>query len=77
MPPEAITYTLLVGQVGRVEGFLTIGDARRVTRLLLQEERLFRHNEITIAVEAVTGMDGGLRHDLGPNQIGDVPPAVG
>ena len=36
MPPEAITYTLLVGKIGRVEGFLTIGDARRVTRLLLQ-----------------------------------------
>jgi hypothetical protein len=36
MPPEAITYTLLVGKIGRVEGVLTIGDARCVTRLLLQ-----------------------------------------
>jgi hypothetical protein len=58
-------------------GLLTIGDARRVTHLLQQEEQPFRHNEITIAVEAVTGMDGGLHHDLGPNQIEDVPPAVG
>jgi hypothetical protein len=60
-----------------VEGFLARGDTRRVTHLLLHEEQPFRHNEITIAVEAVTGMDGGLHHDLGPNQIEDVPPAVG
>ena len=74
MPPEAITYTLLVGKIGRVEGFLTIGDARRVTRLLLQEEPPFRHNEITIPVKAVTG---GVQLDLGPNSIEDVRPAVG
>jgi hypothetical protein len=43
----------------------------------LREEQPFRHNEITIAVEAVTGMDGGLHHDLGPDQIEDVLPAVG
>jgi hypothetical protein len=69
----------LAGEVGRVgpRSLLPPGDACRVTHLLLQEERPFRDNEITIAVEAVTGMDGGLRHDLGPNQIEDVPPAVG
>jgi hypothetical protein len=74
---KAIMYNAPGGQVGRVEGLLTRANARRVTHLLLQEERPFRHNEITIATGAVTGVDGGLHHDLGPNQIEDVPPAVG
>ena len=54
-----------------------MGAADRVTHLLLHEEQLFRRNEITIPVEAVTGVDGGVQLDLGLNQIEDVQPAVG
>ncbi len=64
------------GRVSCVQRFVITGDGRRVTHLLLREERPFRHNEMTIAARAVTGMDGGLLHDLGPNQIEDVTAAV-
>jgi sporulation protein YlmC with PRC-barrel domain len=62
------------GEIGEVEGFVAEGSGHQVTHLLLREGHFLRRKEVAIPVDAVTGVDDGIRLNLTKHQIEELPP---
>jgi hypothetical protein len=61
------------GEIGSVQGFLTAAGQDRVTHVLLREGHLFTRKEVAIPVDAIAGVDTGIRLNLSKQEIEDLP----
>jgi hypothetical protein len=61
------------GEIGSVQGFVTTAGERRVTHILLREGHLFTRKEVAIPVDAIAGVDTGIRLNLSKKEIEDLP----
>ena len=64
----------LDGEIGQVQGFLVSPGDHRLTHVLLQEGQLWGRKEVAIPVDAVTGVDDGIRLKITKKQVEDLPP---
>jgi hypothetical protein len=62
------------GEIGWVQGVLVSSGDDRVTHVLLQEWRLWGHKEVAIPIDALTGVDEGIRLNITKRQVEDLPP---
>jgi hypothetical protein len=61
------------GEIGSVQGFLADPGQHRVTHVILREGHLLRRKEVAIPVDAIAGVDTGIRLNLTKQQIEDLP----
>ena len=64
----------VVGEIGRVQGFLVNPGDDRVTHVLLQEGHLWGRKEVAIPITAVTRVDIEIRLNLTKDQVGTCHP---
>jgi hypothetical protein len=62
------------GEIGLVEGLAVDPGNHHVTHVLLQEGHLWGHKEVAIPINAVTGVEAGIRLNLSKQQVEDLPP---
>ena len=62
------------GHIGKVQGLVIDADSHHVTHVLLQEGHLWGRKEVAIPINAVTGVDDGIRLNLTKQQVQDLPP---
>jgi hypothetical protein len=62
------------GEIGSVQGFLTAAGQHQVTHVLLREGHLFTRKEVAIPIDAIAGVDTGIRLNLSKKEIEDLPP---
>ena len=65
------------GEIGRVQGFYVGPGDGRVTHVLLAEGHLWGRKEVAIPVNAVTGVDDGIRLNITKQQVENLPPVDG
>jgi sporulation protein YlmC with PRC-barrel domain len=62
------------GDIGRVQGLVVDPADHHVTHVLLDEGHLWGKKEVAIPISAVTGVDDGVRLNLGKGEVADLPP---
>jgi hypothetical protein len=61
------------GEIGSVQGFLTDPGQHQVTHVLLREGHLLTRKEVAIPIDAIAGVDTGIRLNLTKQEIEDLP----
>ena len=62
------------GDIGRVQGLVIDARNHHVTHVLLQEGHLWGRKEVAIPINAVTGVDEGIRLNITKQEVQDLPP---
>jgi sporulation protein YlmC with PRC-barrel domain len=62
------------GEIGQVQGFLVDPDSHRLTHVLLREGHLWGRKEVAIPVNAVTGVQNGIRLNITKQEVEHLPP---
>lgn len=62
------------GDIGRVQGLIIDPSNHQVTHVLLQEGHLWGKKDVAIPMNAVTGVDDGIRLGLTKQEVQDLPP---
>jgi sporulation protein YlmC with PRC-barrel domain len=61
------------GEIGRVQGFVVDPSDRRLTHVLLGEGHLWRKKTVSIPIELVARVEGGVHVALTKDQVRDLP----
>jgi sporulation protein YlmC with PRC-barrel domain len=62
------------GEIGQVQGLVILPHNHHVTHVLLQEGHIWGRKEVAIPINAVAGIDHGIRLTLTKQEIEDLPP---
>ena len=62
------------GEIGRVQGLVIDPCNHHVTHVLLQEGHLWGRKEVAIPINAVAGIDNGIRLSITKQEVQDLPP---
>jgi sporulation protein YlmC with PRC-barrel domain len=62
------------GDIGRVQGLVIDARNHHVTHVLLQEGHLWGRKEVAIPINAVTGVDSGIRLNITKQEVQELPP---
>jgi len=62
------------GDIGHVEGLVIDARNHHVTHVLLQEGHLWGRKEVAIPINAVAGVDDGIRLSVTKQEVQDLPP---
>jgi sporulation protein YlmC with PRC-barrel domain len=62
------------GDIGRVQGLVIDARNHHVTHVLLQEGHLWGRKEVAIPINAVTGVDDGIRLNITKQEVQELPP---
>jgi hypothetical protein len=63
------------GEIGKVQGVVIDGSSHQVSRFLLQEGHLWGRKRVAIPIQALAGLDTGIRLNLTKEQVQELPPA--
>jgi sporulation protein YlmC with PRC-barrel domain len=63
------------GEIGKVQGLVIAATDHHMTHVLLQEGHLWGRKQVAIPIDAVSGVDDGIRLNITKEQVHDLPPA--
>jgi hypothetical protein len=63
------------GEIGKVQGVVIDGSSHQVSHFLLQEGHLWGRKRVAIPIQALAGLDTGIRLNLTKEQVQELPPA--